>query len=470
MQVKTVSLSSEVIAPPWMDAEYRKQRSLRKRYEKQWKRLGTAESKTVFIKQRDYCVFLANNKIKMFYSNLSSSTDNQTTLFKKVAQLWNRRKTKALPEKYTDFKILADDFNTFFSNKVDKIRDTFNSVDTTTEIQQVDSTSSYCLDDFEPASYDELKEVLSDMDIKTCFDDPLPAPLVKSALPILLPHILKLVNLSLSTGDISGLKESVITPILKKVLLDLNIFKNYRPIVTLQFLGKIIEKIVLRRLTKHMTINNHHCPNQFGYKKHHSTETLLLQIVDDVLIGFEKHSSKILVLLDMSAAFDTIDIQKLLSILGTKLNIRGTALKWFSSFLVNRKQKVLVNGQLSDVLLTLYGVPQGSVLGPVLFNIYVSCLPSFIEELGFLSSMYADDTNARKQFALRFQLYNISVKVPFVIEQITKWMATYFLKVNPSKTEIILFSPSSMKLVLKIQGIFVNDGCIRFCEALRSAI
>ena len=142
MQVKTVSLSSEVIAPPWMDAEYRKQRSLRKRYEKQWKRLGTAESKTVFIKQRDYCVFLANNKIKMFYSNLSSSTDNQTTLFKKVAQLWNRRKTKALPEKYTDFKILADDFNTFFSNKVDKIRDTFNSVDTTTEIQQVDSTSS----------------------------------------------------------------------------------------------------------------------------------------------------------------------------------------------------------------------------------------------------------------------------------------------------------------------------------------
>ena len=224
MQVKTVALSSEVIAPPWMDAEYRKQRCLRRRYEKQWKRLGTAESKTVFIKQRDYCAFLANNKIKMFYSNLSSSTDNQTTLFKKVAQLWNRRKTKALPEKYTDFKILADDFNTFFSNKVDKIRDTFNSVDTTTEIQQVDSTSSSCLDDFDPASYDELKEVISDMDIKTCFDDPLPAPLVKSALPILLPHILKLVNLSLSTGDISGLKESDTTPILKKAL--------HRPIVT----------------------------------------------------------------------------------------------------------------------------------------------------------------------------------------------------------------------------------------------
>ena len=105
------------------------------------------------------------------------------------------------------------------------------------------------------------------MDIKTSFDDPLPAPLLKSSLQTLLPHILDLVNLSLSTGDISGLKESVITPILKKAFLDHNIFKNYRPIVTLQFLSKIIEKVVLKRLTHHMTINDLHCPNQFGCKK-----------------------------------------------------------------------------------------------------------------------------------------------------------------------------------------------------------
>ena len=324
-----------------------------------------------------------------------------------------------------------------------------------------------CLLDLEPASYRELEEIISDMDIKTCFDDPLPAPLVKNALPVLLPHILELVNLSLSTGDISGLKESVITPILKKALLDLNIFKNYRPIVTLQFLGKIIEKVVLKRLTQHMTTNNLHSPNQFGYKKHHSTETMLLQIVDDVLIGFEKKSCTILVMLDMSAAFDTVDIQKLLSILENKLNIKGNALKWFHSFLVGRKQKVLINGQLSDILLTLYGVPQGSVLGPVLFNIYVSCLPSFIQGLGFFSSIYADDTNARKQFALRFQLYNITVKLPDLIERITQWMSTYFLKVNPSKTEIILFSPSSMKSIPKILGIFVEDDCIRFSESVR---
>ena len=128
---------------------------------------------------------------------------------------------------------------------------------------------------------------------------------------------------------------------------------------------------------------------------------MLLQIVNDVLVGFEQKSGTILILLDMSAAFDTVDLGKLLSILENKMNIHGTALKWFNSFLLGRKQKVVINGQLSSLLLTLYGVPQGSVLGPVLFNIYVSHLPSLIERQNFSSSLYADDTNARLKFALQ---------------------------------------------------------------------
>ena len=111
-----------------------------------------------------------------------------------------------------------------------------------------------------------------------------------------------MVNLSLETGDISGLKESVIRPIIKKINLDCEKFPNYRPIVNLQFLSKLIEKIVLKQLLKHMKNNCLECHDKYAYMKGHSTETMLVQIVDEVLVGFEEGSFTVLVLLDMSAA------------------------------------------------------------------------------------------------------------------------------------------------------------------------
>ena len=305
------------------------------------------------------------------------------------------------------------------------------------------------------------------MTVKTSPDDPLPASILKPNLEILLPYILELVNLSLESGDITGLKESVINPILKKLNLDKNIMKHFRPIVNLQFLSKVIEKVVLKQLTDHMVANDLNCEQQFGYKKNFSTENMLLQIVDEVLVGFEKKSGTILVLLDMSSAFDTVDIGKLLDILEHKIGLQGTVLLWFRSFLTGRHQKVLVNGKFSELLLTLYGVPQGSVLGPVLFNIYVSSLPSLILKQGFSSSIYADDTNARIKFSFKFQLSNVTVKIPLLVNEIKTWMQSHFLKVNPDKTEIMLFCPPSCKNVPKIQGVFIDDSCIRFKKSVK---
>ena len=126
------------------------------------------------------------------------------------------------------------------------------------------------------------------MTTKTSYGDPLPASVLEPSLDTVLPYLLELVNTSLSTGNISGLKESTITPLLKKNDLDLNKYKHYRPLFNLEFLSKLIEKVVLKCLTDHMSINNLHCSNQFGYKKHHSTEILLLEIVDDTLMGLNK--------------------------------------------------------------------------------------------------------------------------------------------------------------------------------------
>ena len=91
----------------------------------------------------------------------------------------------------------------------------------------------------------------------------------------------------------------------------------------------------------------------------------------------------------------------------------------------------------------------------------------FFFQLGFSSSLYADDTNARLSFALKFQFYNISVKVPDLISKVTEWMSKYFLKINPSKTELLLFCPPNFKSEQKIQGIFLGNNCVRFSESAR---
>ena len=448
--------------PEWFDTEYFKERRVRRRLEKKWKHLQTEESHQNFVNQRDHCISLSNNKLRSYFKDIMSSSDSPATLFKTVSKLWNNKKERKLPEIIESASQLANDFNKFFSEKITKLRESIPAVADSTSHSIPTSSPSSHLSSFQPATLEELNEIIKSMTIKSSFDDPLPASLYKLLIPTLLPHILELVNLSLSTGDISGLKESTISPILKKAGLDQESFKNYRPIMNLQFLSKVIEKVVLKRLNTHMTENNLHCPNQHGYKKHHSTETLLIEIVDQTLIGFDSNTGTILILLDMSAAFDTVDLNKLLKILEHKIGLKGTVLKWFQSFLLGRKQKVQINGFTSEILLTMYDVPQGSVLGPVLFNIYVSSLSSVIEGLSLSSSSYADDTNARIKLSLQFQYYNISVRIPDLLNKISNWMNANFLKLNPSKTEIIFLCPPNLNNVPKINGVMIDGKCIRF--------
>ena len=471
VQSKLMNINEEQ-PPEWLDSDYRDARRLRRKLEKQWKRLGTAAAHNNFVDQRDLCVVLANNKIRQFYRNILDSAKDQSTLFKTVSKLWNKGKCNKLPTVTDDEVSLANDFNQFFSSKVENIRESFHA-DSSSVLHGISESEENLteslgseLHTLQPSTIDELREILSSMTLKTSFDDPLPASLYKSSLEILLPYILDLVNLSLLSGDMSGLKESTISPILKKLSLDSEVKVNFRPIFNLQFLSKLIEKVVLKRLTDHMDRNNLKCNNQFGYKKGHSTESMVLQIVDETLIGFERKTATVLVLLDMSAAFDTVDLQKLMIILERKIGIRGVALQWFQSFLFGRQQKVKIHGFTSELLATLYGVPQGSVLGPVLFNIYVSSLSEVMNSTGVFSSSYADDTNARIQLSLQFQLHNISQRIPKLIGEVQLWMNQHFLKLNPQKTEIILLYPPQDKHTAKLNGVFIDNECLRFSETV----
>ena len=171
--------------------------------------------------------------------------------------------------------------------------------------------------------------------------------------------------------------------------------------------------------------------------------------------------------IDLSAAFDTVDIDKLLHILESDIGISGIALNWFESFLRGRNQQVLIKQSLSDSHTVNCGVPQGSVLGPVLFNIYTRSLFDVIKNCGFSTSGYADDNNALQSFSLHFQFDLITSQLPKLMSQIKDWMNEHFLKINPDKTEIIVFLPEHMQDKRLINGAFLEGECIRFSNTVK---
>ena len=231
------------------------------------------------------------------------------------------------------------------------------------------------------------------MSLKTCELDPLPASLYSDCLPALLPFITDIINTSLKSGTVpDSFKSAIVRPLLKKHNLDPNELKNYRPISNLCFLSKLLEKVVLNQLNMHLSTNNLLNPFQSAYRQSHSTETALLHILNDLLLSTDSGKVSLLTLLDLSAAFDTIDHTILLTRLQHTFGISDTALSWFSSYLSDRKQTVLINDIYSQSAHLTCGVPQGSVLGPVLFTLYASPLSTIIESHSLKHHFYADDT------------------------------------------------------------------------------
>ena len=176
---------------------------------------------------------------------------------------------------------------------------------------------------------------------------------------------------------------------------------------------------------------------QSAYKCGNSTETALLYIQNDILSAQDRGELTALSLLDLSAAFDTIDHDLLLSRLTEWFGIDGVVLQWVRSYVTGRSQLVKVNGVRSTPQLLLCGVPQGSVLGPLLFTMYTTPLSSIITAFGLKHHLYADDT----QIYTSFVAEDIAQSLIFVqncMLAIQVWMNQNMLKLNPSKTELFM--------------------------------
>ena len=179
---------------------------------------------------------------------------------------------------------------------------------------------------FESVTDEFVLKIINIVSAKSCELDPIPTTLLYESLDILLPTITN-INTSLTTGIVPpDLKTAIVKPLLKKPSLDRNLLKNYRPISNLPFLSKILEKVVLHKLLSHLQENNLSNPFQSAYRAGCSTETVLLRIVKDILSALDNDNISVLLLLDLSAAFDTLDHQILLSRLNSVLGIKSTAL------------------------------------------------------------------------------------------------------------------------------------------------
>ena len=164
---------------------------------------------------------------------------------------------------------------------------------------------------------------------------------------------------------------------------------------------------------------------------------------NDILCAIDKGKCVLLILLDLSAAFDTVDHKSLLKVLAQRLGINGSALQWFENYLKDRIQAVVIDGIESEIWNILFGVPQGSVLGPILFIIYTSPLGDILRHHGISYHFYADDTQLYVSFDLESFDESIS-KLENCISDIRKWMATHFLCLNDSKTEMLLIGKKHM--------------------------
>ena len=468
--------------PFWMDHEYVVQCALRRKLERTYKRTKSIQDEMSFKLQRTKCAILVGEKINNHCSKIIESSNGNSksifNLYEKMVGNPSKAKSPILPEveSYGDRSGLANAFNKSFMDKIDKTQtyihsqlqlQQYNHSDRNLHLDN-DNLDVQYLSEFRLCDHGELKEIIL-KGIKTTYGiDPLPKHLMSGSLDELLPHLLDLVNTSLRTGSIDGVKLSHVRPLLKKFDMDYTELSSYRAISNLSFISKLIERVVAKRLDEHMTANHLHNDSQHGYKANHSTETLLVKFLNDVLVAIDRNRGVIVLLIDLSSAFDTVQHSILLKILRESLHVKGTALNWFQSFLSGRSQAVIINGVLSDWLTVSCGVPQGSVLGPILFNIYCRHINKVFQNCGFLSSSYADDNSALMSFSLFNQFNVLYNDVPYCLERLKEYMLENHLKLNDGKTEIIVFGSPKFKQQVTLHGTFLRSGgCIRFAETVR---
>ena len=450
----------------WMTLEIKQAKVQRRLAERKWCESGLAVHREIYIKQRNLVSNMISKAKKDYLCHKIVNCGSSRELFLLSSQMKGKFGDTMLPSNIFP-ESLPDKFNEFFIHKIEEIRSSFDPDRPIPTNPAEFSGTAFA--EFQHVTEDFVKTVVQEMPKKSCDLDPIPTSDLYDCLDEIIPIVTSIMNKSLSSGIVPQcFKHALVKPLLKKASLDPNCLKHYWPVSNLPFLSKVLERIVLKQFLQHLQSHSLLEPFQSAYRNFHSTGTALLRVVNNLLQASDCVCVSIRSLLELTAAFDTIDHNVLITRLRRTFGCSGTVLDWFISYLSCCTQSVFVGHESTPSVLKC-GVPQGSILGPLLFTLYTHTLSTVICQSGLSYNFFAGDS----------QLHNSSVPSDFpglacclkdCIEDVAEWMGDSKLKMNDDKTELMAIGTrSKLSQVIPSLAPMSISGCdIPFSQSVRN--